>query len=70
MFDSSESEFLGDSVPPRDLLEWEDNGAYRRVYLTYVPAGYDGVPRGFLDRYTVFRNPSELNAGSLLNERD
>ena len=46
MFDSSETEFLGDSLPPRDLLEWEDNGAYWRVYLTYVPAGYDGVPRG------------------------
>jgi len=46
LFDSSETEFLGDSVPPRDLFEWEDNGAYRRVYLTYVPAGYSGVPGG------------------------
>lgn len=57
MFDSSETEFLGDSVPPRDLLEWEDNGAYRRVYLTYVPAGYDGVPRRLPRSIHGLQNP-------------
>jgi len=68
LFDSSETQFLGDSVPPRDLLEWEHNGGRRTRAHNICPCRlWRSSQEASSDRYKASWIPPELNAVSLLN---